>query len=66
MKPLPIRGRGAAENPPNRFVPIRVERDGANPDDPLPRTRFFRDDAHSIIAYNDSPDVGFKASINPY
>ncbi|MEJ2341152.1 MAG: PA0069 family radical SAM protein [Gemmatimonadales bacterium] len=66
MKPLPIRGRGAAENPPNRFVPIRVERDGANPDDPLPRTRFFRDDAHSIIAYNDSPDVGFNASINPY
>jgi DNA repair photolyase len=66
MKPLPIRGRGAAENPPNRFVPIRVERDGANPDDPLPRTRFFRDDAHSIIAYNDSPDVGFNASLNPY
>lgn len=66
MKPLPIRGRGAAENPPNRFVPIRVERDGGNPDDPLPRTRFFRDDAHSIIAYNDSPDVGFNASINPY
>jgi DNA repair photolyase len=66
MKPLPIRGRGAAENPPNRFVPIRVERDGGNPDDPLPRTRFFRDDAHSIIAYNDSPDVGFNASLNPY
>ena len=66
MKPLPIRGRGAAENPPNRFVPIRVERDGESPDDPLPRTRFFRDDARSIIAYNDSPDVGFNASINPY
>jgi DNA repair photolyase len=66
MKPLPIRGRGAAENPPNRFVPIHVERDDRSPDDPLPRTRFFRDDSRSIIAYNDSPDVGFNASINPY
>jgi DNA repair photolyase len=66
MQPLPIRGRGAAENPPNRFVPISVESDDRSPDDPLPRTRFFRDEARSIIAYNESPDVGFNASINPY
>jgi DNA repair photolyase len=66
MKPLPIRGRGAAEDPPNRFVPISMESDDRSPDDPLPRTRFFRDDSRSIIAYNDSPDVGFNASINPY
>jgi DNA repair photolyase len=66
MKPLPIRGRGAAENPPNRFVPVHVERESWTPDDPLPRTQFFRDDSRSIIAYNDSPDVGFTASVNPY
>jgi DNA repair photolyase len=66
MKPLPIRGRGSAENPPNRFVQIVVEDDDRSPDDPLPRTLFFRDDSRSIIAYNNSPDVGFNASINPY
>ena len=60
--------RGAAENPPNRFDPIRLERDADwNPDDdPLPRTQFLRDRSQTIIAYNDSPDVGFDASINPY
>lgn len=63
---LPIRGRGAAENPPNRFVPISVEPDSWTEGDPSPRTRFFRDDSRSIIAYNDSPDVGFNASLNPY
>ena len=66
MRPLPIRGRGAAENPPNRFVPIQVEREFWTPDDPLPRTQFYRDDSRSVIAYNDSPDVGFNASVNPY
>lgn len=66
MKPLPIRGRGAAENPRNRFLSIAVERDPRDSEDPLPATRFFRDDSRSIIAYNESPDVGFNASVNPY
>ena len=61
-----IRGRGAAEDPPNRFTAITVDRTSWNAEDPLPRTRFFRDDTRSIIAYNDSPDVGFSASVNPY
>ena len=62
------RGRGAASNPPNRFEPIRLEPDADwNPDeDPLPRTQFFKDHSRAIIAYNDSPDVGFEASVNPY
>jgi DNA repair photolyase len=34
--------------------------------DPLPQTQFFRDRTSSIITYNDSSDVGFEASINPY
>ena len=60
--------RGAAQNPPNRFETIHLERDGEwNPEeDPLPRTQFLKDSSKSIIAYNDSPDIGFEASVNPY
>lgn len=62
-----IRGRGAASNPPNRFLPIAVEREEwSDPDDPGPRTRFLRDSSRSILARNDSPDVGFNVSVNPY
>jgi DNA repair photolyase len=64
----PIPTRGAASNPPNRFEPIHLERDADwNPeDDPLPRTQFFKDRSRTIIATNDSPDISFEASINPY
>jgi DNA repair photolyase len=31
-----------------------------------PKTQFLKDKSQSIIATNDSPDVGFSASINPY
>ncbi len=67
-EPPPIRGRGAAGNPPNRFERIQLERDvDWDPeDDPLPRTQFFKDRSQTIIATNESPDVGFEASINPY
>lgn len=34
--------------------------------EPLPRTQFLRDASKSIISYNDSPDLGFRASVNPY
>jgi len=61
-------GRGATENPVNRFKKIKIEPDGDwNPDeDPLPRTQFFQDHSQTVIARNDSPDVGFTASLNPY
>ena len=60
--------RGAPENPANRFEKIHLEPDADwNPDDnPLPRTQFLHDRTASIIAYNDSPDIGFQAGINPY
>jgi DNA repair photolyase len=65
--------RGAAENPVNRFEKIQVELDADwNPDDDYggrlqgPRTQFFKDHSKTIIARNDSPDVGFFASLNPY
>ncbi len=35
-------------------------------DEPSPATDFLRDSTSSIIARNDSPDVGFDASVNPY
>jgi DNA repair photolyase len=64
----PVRGRGAADNPANRFDRLHYEPDpDLDPaEQPAPRTQFFRDATHSIIATNDSPDVGFSASINPY
>jgi len=60
--------RGAASNPPNRFEHIRLERDADwDPEeDPLPRTQFLKDRTSTIIARNDSPDVGFEFTINPY
>jgi len=62
-----IRGRGAAHDPPVRFEPVHVELDpGVREDDPAPETRFYRDASRSIVATNDSPDVGFEASVNPY
>jgi DNA repair photolyase len=65
---LPIRGRGTVANPPNRFERLCYEPDPeVNLEDrPAPATQFFRDASHSIIAYNDSPDIPFSASINPY
>jgi DNA repair photolyase len=64
----PIRGRGAASNPPNRFERIHYEPDpdASDPEAPGPVTQLFKDASRSIIAYNDSPDVGFTASVNPY
>ena len=60
----PILGRGATENPPNRFVPITFEPDHEH--DHAPNTAFLKDTSRSIISYNESPDVGFDASINVY
>ena len=33
---------------------------------PLPSTQFFRDGSKTIITRNNSPDVGFETSLNPY
>ncbi len=68
------RGRGVAINPGNRFeslhlddeAEIEVEADQDESDLPRLDTQFFIDHSRSIISYNNSPDVGFNASINPY
>jgi DNA repair photolyase len=66
-EPRNIHGRGAASNPGNRFEPTRYQvSEWDEADDISPHTVLLRDATRSIIAYNDSPDVGFDASINPY
>jgi DNA repair photolyase len=64
----PIKGRGASINPANRFEKIAYERDiDWDPqEDCPPRTQIIKDTTQTIIAYNNSPDVGFDASINVY
>ena len=67
-RPSSPHGRGAASNPANRFERISLERDADwyPEQDSAPATQFLRDRSQSIIAYNDSPDIPFSASINPY
>ena len=62
-----MQGRGASWNPQNRFEKLEYIRDEeAPPDDQSPRTIYMRDPTRTVIATNDSPDIGFEASINPY
>ena len=67
-KPDSIRGRGTAENPQNRFVALSYAPDpnSSDPVAPSAQTQFFHDTTRSIITHNDSPDIGFNYSINPY
>ena len=67
MTTTPIKGRGASWNPQNRFETLEYIRDDEAELDPnAPRTIYLRDPTRTLIATNDSPDVGFEASINPY
>ncbi len=65
---LPIKGRGSANNPVNRFIPIQYEQELDLPEEerPSPRTQLFVDHAKSILSQNDSPDLFFRHSLNPY
>ncbi len=65
----PIKGRGASWNPQNRFETLAYVRDEdaeVDEDEPARRTIYLRDPSRSIIAHNDSPDIGFDSSLNPY
>ncbi|HEX5758122.1 MAG TPA: PA0069 family radical SAM protein [Thermoanaerobaculia bacterium] len=62
--PGPPRGRAASGNPANRFTHLSIESEEAPPEK-VP-TLYLRDTTRGIIARNDSPDVGFKTSVNPY
>jgi DNA repair photolyase len=65
-----FKGRGAASNPAGRFESLIIEEadDGWYRDetpDAVAET-VLPDSAKGIISTNDSPDVGFEKSINPY
>ncbi len=62
MKPQPT------ANPHNRFerTHLEYEPDSAATAIPLARVQIFDDASKSIIASNDSPDIGFSYSVNPY
>ena len=61
-----IRGRGAAEDPANRFDRIAFEADPEAEETPDPRTVYLRDASRSVLSYNRSPDIPFATSLNPY
>ena len=68
--PERVHGRGAAFNPGNRFERLYVdelseEREPEETEKKIP-TIFFHDTTRSIFAKNDSPDVPFTFSVNPY
>src|SRR3569623_1748451 len=65
------RGRGARSNPDNRYESVTREAvdDGwGSLDEDLPplRTHLSVATSRTVITYNQSPDVGFDRSINPY
>src|SRR6202035_1354332 len=83
------KGRGAVQNPANRFERLRIEIDPEVHAAAAPRaadeidaidiagaagaedggriaTEFLRDTSRSLITHNDSPDIPFSVSLNPY
>lgn len=66
---LPPRGRGTASNPHNRFAPttsVPVDNDWYD-EVPKPQVTEIRTElAKTVISRNQSPDLPFDRSINPY
>ena len=64
------RGRGAGSNPPNRYDTLIREAfdDGWTSNEATPglETTLAVDKSRRVISYNDSPDVPFDRSVNPY
>ncbi|HET9865526.1 MAG TPA: PA0069 family radical SAM protein [Steroidobacteraceae bacterium] len=65
-----IKGRGTLSNPPGRFDKLTqtFEYDGWYEEEAPDKleTTVMPEPARSIISRNDSPDIGFSQSINPY
>ncbi len=73
--PQPPHGRGSPVNPQNRFERLRVvdepdmDRGYVDPEEeqrPLPRTVFLKDLNTTVLAKNESPDMGAGYGLNPY
>src|SRR5262245_48996400 len=62
-------GRGAGVNPPNRFLRLEYVPEPRDYPDDEPATvvtEYFHDDSQSVVSSNNSPDVPFRFSLNPY
>lgn len=72
----PTKGRGTTWALEHRFTSARredfddgwatLEQVAREEEESLPRTQVIEERARSILAGNDSPDIGFDLSINPY
>lgn len=65
-----IVGRAAQANPPNRFERLRLvseldDADGGTKPSRVP-TEFIPDASKTVVTENDSPDLDFRFSLNPY
>ncbi len=67
------KGRGTHLNPRNRFESVETRADweqiaAEDPDAlaPAVATEYLPDDSQSIVSTNDSPDIPFRYSLNPY
>ena len=64
-----IKGRGASDNPENRFKErpkIDYDINKESGQKPSPKTQLIKDDTKEIISYIKSPDIPFEAGLNPY
>ena len=63
-----IHGRGATSNPKGRFEKLDViyEQTREAERGPRPETILLRDDSKRVLSKNDSPDLPFTYSLNPY
>lgn len=62
-----MKGRGTELKLANRFKPILIEKsEDWSIEEPLPKTQFFKDSSRTILSQNDSPDIPFRYSLNPY
>ncbi len=65
-----VRGRGASHNPKNRFETLELSPDPSewNMEDEVPgrNTIFYKDTTRTVLARNNSPDIGYDVSLNPY
>jgi DNA repair photolyase len=69
-----FKGRGAQSNPKNRFEKLSIDAENPEFNIPVdeepakiqPQTVFYKDESKSVISKNDSPDINFDYSFNPY
>jgi DNA repair photolyase len=72
--PAALKGRGAAGNPANRFERVHIADDpewldaetGAERLERRLPTEIFVDHSREVVSRNDSPDLPFTYSVNPY